>query len=75
MDALEARGVQSGIHYPVPVHLLPAYSDLNYQPGDFSQAESIASQEVSLPMFPEMTPAQINEVGEAVLEFQNVYQY
>lgn len=75
MEALEARGVQTGIHYPVPVHLLPAYSDLNHEPGDFYQAERIASQEVSLPMFPEMTPAQINEVGEAVLEFQNVYQY
>ena len=75
IDALDARGVQTGIHYPVPVHLLPAYSDLNYKPGDFSRAERIASQEVSLPMFPEMTPAQINEVSEAVLEFQNVYQY
>lgn len=75
IEALEARGVQTGIHYPVPVHFLPAYSDLNYQPGDFSQAERIASQEVSLPMFPEMTPAQIDEVSEAVLDFQNVYQY
>jgi dTDP-4-amino-4,6-dideoxygalactose transaminase len=75
MEALDACGVQTGIHYPVPVHLLPAYSDLNYKPGDFCMAERIASQEVSLPMFPEITQEQINEVGEAVLEFQNVYQY
>jgi dTDP-4-amino-4,6-dideoxygalactose transaminase len=74
MEALAVRGVQTGIHYPRPVHLLPAYSDLKYQPGDFPSAERVASQEVSLPMFPEMTQAQINQVSEAVLEFQNVCQ-
>jgi dTDP-4-amino-4,6-dideoxygalactose transaminase len=74
MEALAARGVQTGIHYPTPVHLLAAYSDLNYNPGDFPVSENVAAQEVSLPMFPEMTQAQINEVSEAVLEFQNVYQ-
>ena len=74
MDTLATRGVQTGIHYPTPVHLLAAYSDLNYRPGDFPVAEKIAAQEVSLPMFPEMTRAQINEVSEALLEFQNVYQ-
>jgi dTDP-4-amino-4,6-dideoxygalactose transaminase len=52
---------------------LPAYSDLNYGPGDFPVAEKIASQEVSLPMFPELTPEQINRVSEAVLEFQHAY--
>jgi dTDP-4-amino-4,6-dideoxygalactose transaminase len=74
MEALAARGVQTGIHYPVPVHLQPAYSDLKYRPGDFPCAERVASQEVSLPMFPEMTHAQIGEVSETVLEFQNVCQ-
>lgn len=73
MEALSAHGVQTGIHYPTPVHLLPAYSDLNHKPGDFINAEKIASQEISLPMFPELTPAQINQVSEAVLDFQNVY--
>jgi dTDP-4-amino-4,6-dideoxygalactose transaminase len=74
MDALATRGVQTGIHYPHPVHLLPAYADLNGKPGDFPNAERMAAEELSLPMFPEMTLAQINEVSEAVLEFQNVYQ-
>jgi dTDP-4-amino-4,6-dideoxygalactose transaminase len=75
IEALSARGVQTGIHYPFPVHLLPAYSDLNHKQGDFPIAERVTSQEVSLPMFPEMTSAQIKQVSEAVLEFQNVYQY
>lgn len=73
--ALAARGIHTGIHYPIPVHLLPAYSDLNYRPGDFPNAERLALEEVSLPMFPEMTAAQTDAVAEAVLEAQNVYQY
>ena len=74
MKALEDRGVQSGIHYPIPVHLLPAYSELNHKPGDFPVAEHIAAAEVSLPMFPELTASQIERVAEAVLEFENAYQ-
>jgi dTDP-4-amino-4,6-dideoxygalactose transaminase len=73
MDTLAACGIQAGIHYPTPVHLLPAYSDLNYRAGDFPNAEKVTSQEISLPMFPELTPAQIKQVSEAVLEFQHVY--
>jgi dTDP-4-amino-4,6-dideoxygalactose transaminase len=73
MDAFSNCGIQSGIHYPTPVHLLPAYSDLNYQSGDFPTAERIASEEVSLPMFPELTSEQINQVSQAVLDFRNVY--
>lgn len=75
MQALKERGIQTGIHYPTPVHLLPAYLDLNYKRGDFSVSERVAAQEVSLPMFPELTSAQIAEVTEAVLEAQSVYQY
>jgi dTDP-4-amino-4,6-dideoxygalactose transaminase len=74
VQALQARGVQTNIHYPTPIHLLPAYAELDYKPGDFPVSETIASQEVSLPMFPELTRAQIGEVSEAVLEFQNVCQ-
>ncbi len=73
MESLSSRGIQTGIHYPTPVHLLPAYSDLNYNPGDFPVAEKVASQEISLPMFPELTPVQISQVSEAVLDFQHAY--
>lgn len=74
MQGLAARGIQAGIHYPTPVHLLPAYSDLGYGPGDFPISERVASEEVSLPMFPELTEGQIWEVSRAVLECQSTYQ-
>jgi dTDP-4-amino-4,6-dideoxygalactose transaminase len=74
-EALALSGVQTGIHYPYPLHLLPAYMDLKYKPGDFPEAERIAAQELSLPMFPELTSAQISQVSEAVLDFQNAYSY
>jgi dTDP-4-amino-4,6-dideoxygalactose transaminase len=73
IDFLAARGVQTGIHYPTPIHLLPAYSELPYRAGDFPVSERIASEELSLPMFPELTDEQIEQVSEAVLEFQSVY--
>ena len=63
---LNAAGVQAGIHYPIPVHLQPAYRDARYKEGDFPVAEAVASEVISLPMFPEMTPAQIDEVCAAV---------
>ncbi|MGH9585094.1 MAG: DegT/DnrJ/EryC1/StrS family aminotransferase [Bryobacteraceae bacterium] len=75
IQALASRGVQCGIHYPTPVHLLPAYKDLNHKPGDFPVSEWIAAAEVSLPMFPELSSAQIEQVAEAVLEFEDAYQY
>jgi dTDP-4-amino-4,6-dideoxygalactose transaminase len=65
-DAWRARllemGVQTGIHYPVPVHLQPAYRDLGYEAGDFPVAEAIARDILSLPIYPEMTETQVEEV-------------
>ena len=66
--ALTARGVQSGIHYPVPVHLQPAYADLGYKTGDFPHSEAAAGEVLSLPMFPELTTAQQDRVLMAVRE-------
>lgn len=74
IESLASRGIQAGIHYPSSVHLLPAYSDLGYKVGDFPISERVASQEVSLPMFPELTNEQVWEVSRAVLEFQSTYQ-
>jgi dTDP-4-amino-4,6-dideoxygalactose transaminase len=74
MEALDVQGVQTGIHYPVPVHLLPAYSDLNYHAGDFPIAERLASEELSLPMFPELTESQIDAVASAIEEYSSVCQ-
>ena len=65
-EGLLAQGIQSGIHYPTPVHLLPAFADLGYQAGQFPHSEQAAAQVLSLPMFPELTEAQCAEVARAV---------
>lgn len=65
-DALHAQGIQTGIHYPFPVHLLPAYTDLGYKAGDFPHSEQAADEVLSLPMFAELTPEQCETVARAV---------
>lgn len=64
--ALHAEGVATGIHYPRPVHLQPAYADLGYREGDFPIAEAIARETLSLPIYPELTPDQIDHIVLAV---------
>ena len=64
--ALNDNGIQTGIHYPVPVHLQPAYADLGYGPGAFPQAEAAADQVLSLPLYPELSPQEVAQVAEAV---------
>jgi dTDP-4-amino-4,6-dideoxygalactose transaminase len=59
---LQEMNIQTGVHYPIPVHLQPAYQNLGYGPGDFPVAEAVASDVLSLPMYPEMPDAQIEEV-------------
>jgi dTDP-4-amino-4,6-dideoxygalactose transaminase len=63
---LRSNGVQTGIHYPIPVHLQPAYADLGYRAGDFPHAERAAREVLSLPMYPELTNVQIEQVAAAV---------
>lgn len=60
MDYLVRHGVQCGIHYPIPIHLQAAYRDLGYKVGDLPVTERLAPRLVSLPMFPEMTPEQVD---------------
>jgi dTDP-4-amino-4,6-dideoxygalactose transaminase len=66
---LRQQGVETGIHYPVPIHLQPAYSHLGHSRGDFPVAESLAQRIVSLPIYPEMTETQIEVVIDAVLSW------
>jgi dTDP-4-amino-4,6-dideoxygalactose transaminase len=68
MRFLEDRGVGCGTHYPVPIHRQEAYSSLGYERGAFPIAERCATQFVSLPMFPELTPVQVEAVIQGVKE-------
>jgi len=65
---LAERGVQTAVHYPVPLHLEPAFASLGYTLGDFPQAESVTTQIVSLPMFPHLSAGEVQTVAEAVEE-------
>jgi dTDP-4-amino-4,6-dideoxygalactose transaminase len=64
--ALTAEGVQTGIHYPVPVHMQPAYADLGYGPGAFPHSEAAAKQVLSLPLYPELSSEAVAQVATAV---------
>ena len=66
IEALSAQQIQYGIHYPIPVHLQEAHRDLGYKVGDFPVAEAVAREVISLPIFPEMTDAQVETVAAAV---------
>jgi len=61
-DELGEAGIQTGIHYPVPLHLQPAYAHLGHGRGDFPVAEALADRLLSLPMFPEIAPEQQERV-------------
>jgi len=63
---LALRGIQSGIHYPFPVYELPAHADLGYRHGACPNAERAAAQQLSLPMYPELTSAQCEQVASAI---------
>ena len=64
---LQEQGIQTGIHYPIPVHLQEAYKDLGYTAGDFPCAELAANQVLSLPMYAELTTSAINEICTQVM--------
>jgi dTDP-4-amino-4,6-dideoxygalactose transaminase len=65
-EALNAAGVQTMVHYPVPPHLQPAYAALGYRAGQFPVAESIARSTLSLPVWPGLADAQIDHVCDVI---------
>ena len=66
LRCLHDQGIGAGIHYPVPVHLQPAFRHLGYRPGDFPVAEAAARQLLSLPLYPQITQEQQVRVADAV---------
>jgi dTDP-4-amino-4,6-dideoxygalactose transaminase len=67
-NVLSQAGVQTGIHYPTPVHLLPAHADLGYRVGQFPNSERAANEVLSLPMFAELTVDQSRIVCDVIRE-------
>jgi dTDP-4-amino-4,6-dideoxygalactose transaminase len=71
---LQKRGIHTGLHYPIPLHLQKAYQHLGHRQGDFPVAERIGRECLTLPLFPEMTNAQqdcvANQLGECLREVE-----
>jgi dTDP-4-amino-4,6-dideoxygalactose transaminase len=67
-ERLADRGISTGLHYPIPLHLQPAFSDLGADPGSFPNAERAAREVLSLPIYPHMTHEQVAYVGQALRE-------
>jgi dTDP-4-amino-4,6-dideoxygalactose transaminase len=65
---LAERGIESGLHYPIPLHLQEAYKPLGYGVGDFPVSELLASRILSLPMFPELSSEAVDYVGNALID-------
>ncbi|PZO23080.1 MAG: erythromycin biosynthesis sensory transduction protein eryC1 [Leptolyngbya foveolarum] len=64
--ALNAQAIQTGIHYPIPCHLQPAFSSLGHQPGNFPYSEALSQEILSLPMYPGLTLEQVDRVVAAI---------
>jgi dTDP-4-amino-4,6-dideoxygalactose transaminase len=65
-DALTAAGVASAVYYPICIHMLDAHKDLGYSPGEFPVAEQMCHEELSLPVYPELTDDQIEKIAAVV---------
>lgn len=69
LQYLTDRGVFAGIHYPIPLHLQPAFRQLEYKKGDFPVSETLGNECLSLPLFPELTDDEVRTVADAVRAF------
>jgi dTDP-4-amino-4,6-dideoxygalactose transaminase len=66
---LDANGVGTAVHYPLPLHLQPCYASLGYDTGDFPVAEKAGREVLCLPMYPELTEAQLERVASVIRDF------
>ncbi len=69
MQFLRERGIGTAIHYPVPIHLQPAYRGRLGDAGSLPETERAAREIVSLPMYPELSEADVSTVAQAIREF------
>jgi dTDP-4-amino-4,6-dideoxygalactose transaminase len=68
-EFLLQREIMTGVYYPLPLHLQPAYRHLGYKRGDFPVAEACAEEVLALPMYPELTEEQLVSIAESIREF------
>jgi len=68
-EHLNARGIGNAVYYPLPLHLQPCFAYLGYREGDFPESERASQQVVSIPIFPELSAAELEEVATAIEEF------
>lgn len=67
--SMKKNGIQTGVYYPIPLHLQPSMKYLGYKKGDFSFAEKFSSQTVSLPLYPELTEKEIQHISQSIQTF------
>lgn len=70
---LKSLGIQTGLHYPIPIHLQAAYKDLPYAEGEFPVSEALARECLSFPMYAELTPEMLSHVSSRVREFMDIH--
>ena len=69
MNFLKEKGISCGIHYPIPLHLQPAYKNLGFKVGDYPVSEKLAKEIVSIPIYPELTEEQLTYIVYNIKEF------
>ncbi len=69
MNHLKEKGIGCGIHYPIPLHLQPAYKHLDLKKGYFPISEKLAKEIISIPVYPELTEEQLNYIVDSIHEF------
>ena len=65
-QVLDEAGIETGLHYPVPLHLQQAYQSLGYKPGDFPVSEGIAGRCISMPLYPELSREKIEYISDVL---------
>jgi dTDP-4-amino-4,6-dideoxygalactose transaminase len=69
IEFLKGRGIQTAVHYPIPLHLQKAFSYFGYKEGDFPIAEKCSREVLSLPMFPELRDDEVDYVIGSIVDF------